>query len=76
MVQEAAAGLLEWGDDYDSGEDLRGAWASLTEQSTRRQVDALVGKRLSDISPEDRASCVAALKEKKLDILGGVKSDR
>jgi hypothetical protein len=76
LVREAAAGLLQWGDDYDSEADLRGAWATLIEQSARRQVSSFAGKKLSDISPEDRASYMAAVKEKKLDRLSGVKSDR
>jgi hypothetical protein len=76
LVRSAAAGLLEWADDYDSEADLRGAWATLVEQSARRQVNAFAGKKLSDISAEDRASYMAALKEKKLDRLSGVKSER
>jgi DNA primase len=76
LVREAAVGLLQWGDDYDSEADLRGAWATLIEQSARRQAQAFAGKKFSDISPEDRASYMAALKEKKLDRLSGVKSDR
>ena len=74
LVRTAAAGLLEWGDEYDSESDLRGAWASLIEQSARRQVHALAGKKLSDISPEEREAYLTALKDKKLDRLGGVKS--
>lgn len=79
LVREAMAGLLLWlniGDDYDSEADLRGAWATLIEQSARRQADILSGKKPSDISPEDREAYMTALKEKKLDRLSGVKSSR
>ncbi len=76
LVRSAAAGLLEWGDEYDSESDLRGAWATLIEQSARRQAHAFAGKKLSEISPEDREAYMLALKEKKLDRLGGVKSER
>ena len=76
LVKGAAAGLLEWGDEYDSDADLLGAWATLVEQATRRQGHAFVGKKLSEISLEDREAYMAALKEKKLDRLSGVKSDR
>jgi DNA primase len=74
LIQAAAAGLLEWGEDFDSEADLRGAWASLMEQAARQQSNAFKGKKLSDISPEERSRYVAALKEKKLDQLSRVKS--
>ena len=76
LVRAAVVGLLGWGAEYDSDADLRGAWATLIEQSARRQVHAFAGKKLSDISPEEREAYMAALKEKKLDRLGGVKSER
>lgn len=75
LVTAATAGLLEWGDDYDSESDLRGAWATLMEQAAKQQSATFKGKKLSDISPEERASYMAALKEKKLDKLSRVKSD-
>ncbi|MDD3530062.1 MAG: DNA primase [Gallionellaceae bacterium] len=76
MVRAAAVALLQWSEDYDSEADLRGAWATLIEQSARRQAHAFAGRKLSDISAEDRANYMAALKEKKLDRLSAVKPDR
>jgi len=77
LVRAASKGLMAWlGDEYDSESDLLGAWSTLVEQSARRQLRAFAGKKLSEISPEERASYMAALKEKKLDRLSGVKSDR
>lgn len=76
LVQSAVAGFLNWSEDYDSESDFRGACASLMDQFARRQLLAFAGKKLSEISPEERASYMAALKEKKLDRLSGVKSDR
>jgi len=75
LVQAAAAGLLEWSDDYDSESDLRGAWAGLMEQAARLQMAGFKGKKLSEISAEERARYMAALKEKKLDQLSQVKSE-
>jgi DNA primase len=75
LVQAAAAGLLEWGEDYESESDLRGAWATLMGQAAQQQMSGFKGKKLSDISPEERARYMTALKEKKLDQLSQVKSE-
>ncbi len=75
LVQAAAAGLLEWGDDYESESDLRGAWATLMGQAAQQQMSGFKGKKLSEISAEERARYMAALKEKKLDQLSQVKSE-
>lgn len=75
LVREAAAGMLAWRDGHDADADFRGAWATLIEQSVRQQTQALASLRPSDITPEVRAAYMAALKEKKLDRLGEVKSD-
>ncbi len=74
LVRQAAAGLLEWPEDYDAAADLRGAWASLAELAVRQQAAAFSKKKLSDISPEERARYTEALKDKKLDRLNRVKS--
>lgn len=73
LVRQAAAGLLEWPEDYDAAADLRGAWASLAELAVRQQAAAFSKKKLSDISPEERARYTEALKDKKLDRLNRVK---
>ncbi|MDR3394640.1 MAG: DNA primase [Parasulfuritortus sp.] len=75
LVQAAAAGLLEWSEDYESESDLRGAWATLMGQAAQQQMSGFKGKKLSDISPEERARYMTALKEKKLDQLSQVKSE-
>lgn len=75
LIQKSAAGLLEWAEDYDSESDLRGAWAGLMAEAAKQQTDAFKGKKLSDISPEERERYMAALKEKKLDQLSRVKPD-
>jgi len=72
LVQAAAAGVLEWGEDYNSELDLRGAWAGLMEQAARQQSAAFKGKKPSEISPAERSRYMAALKEKKLDRLSQV----
>jgi DNA primase len=69
VIQAAAAGLLEWDEQYDTEADFRGALATLAEQAARQQTDALSQRRLSDISPDERARYMAALKDKKLDRL-------
>ena len=76
LVLAAVDGVFSWAENYDSESDFRGAWATLVEQSARRQLFSFAGKQLSEISPEERASYMEALKEKKLDRLSGVKSDR
>jgi DNA primase len=75
LVLAASAGVMEWPDDYDSTPDFRGAWATIIEQDARRQLLSFAGKKLSEISPEEREAYMAALKEKKLDKLSRVKSD-
>jgi DNA primase len=74
LVLAAALGLEEWGDDYDSEPDLRGMWATLIEQSRKRAIQALKGKKLADLTPEERAAL--SFGEKKLDRLNQVKTDK
>lgn len=73
LVHAAAKGMLEWGEDYDADSDLRGMWATLIEQSRRQQISALKGKKLSELTPEERAALQFG--DKKLDRLSRVKSD-
>ena len=73
LIETAAAALLDWDDGYDVEADLRGALATLQEGSAKAQSEILSRKKLSDISPEERARYMAALKDKKLDRLKPVK---
>jgi DNA primase len=75
LVWAAVRGLDEWSEDYDSESDLRGAWATLVELAAQQQMTGFKGKKLSDISPEERARYMTALKDKKLDQLSQVKSE-
>ena len=67
VLEAAAATLLAWDDDYDVEADFLGALASLAEQSARQQTDALSGKKLAEISADERARIVAALRARKRD---------
>jgi DNA primase len=75
VIQAAAAVLLDWDDQYDVEADFSGALATLAEHSAKLQTNAISQRRLSDISPDERARYMAALKDKKLDRLKPVKSD-
>jgi DNA primase len=75
VIQAAAASLLDWDDQYDAEADFRGALATFAEQSARQQTADLSQRRLSDISPDERARYMAALKDKKLDRLKPVKTE-
>lgn len=71
-LEAAAAGVLQWedaGPDYDVEADFRGALASLGERLAAMQARDLAGKRPSEISPEERARYLEALRRKKLDRL-------
>ena len=75
-IEAAAAGLLQWDEDYDVEADFQGALATLAEQAARQETESISRKQLSDISPEERARYMAALKNKKLDRLKPVEREQ
>jgi DNA primase len=75
-IEAAAAGLLKWDADYDVEADFQGALATLAEQAAKVETEAISRKNLSDISPDERARYMAALKNKKLDRLKPVEREQ
>ena len=65
ILEQAAAGLIEWEKDgegeYDVEADFQGAMKTLAEQAGRAQVDALSGRKPSDLTPAEKARLLASL---------------
>jgi hypothetical protein len=67
-LEHAAAGLLEWEKDgegeYDVEADFLGAMKTLAEQAGRAQVNALAGRKPSEMSPAEKARLLASLQRR------------
>jgi len=65
LLEQAAAGLLAWDEEYDVEADFQGALNTLSAQAGRAQARELSGRKPSELTPEEKARLLAALQRRK-----------
>jgi len=66
-LEDAAAGLLVWNEDYDVEAEFLGALAAVRREGDKAVLGSLSRRRPSDLSPEEKAMLLASLKARKPD---------